>query len=300
MHNTSKHSYNYLSDILGKSISSLKFDRQDISLENHAIPPGENPEICVNKHIIGINTGQHVNMYMSQCGCAKNFSYLHGDLILVPAEVTVKAHVDRLHSSSSFNLTQDLLSRNALELWGVDKFELIPSFPIRDSLVKHLLKAINTELIANSDDCQIYVKSLSNSLAIHLLSKFSSRKYQATYTKGTLSSKKLKVILEYISSNLENKIKLEDMAKLSGYGQHHFSRAFKNSTGLSPHRYVIQERVNLAKKLLAQKKLSICEIAIACGFSHQSHLNRHFKRLVGMPPKAFQQCSSKRIGPQSP
>ena len=103
-----------------------------------------------------------------------------------------------------------------------------------------------------------------------------------------LSNHKLKIVLDYICNNLEENIKLEDLARLTGYGQYHFSRAFKQSTGLSPHQYVIRERVALAKQLLVKRDMRVSEIAVVCGFSHQSHLNRHFKRLTGMSPTAFQ------------
>ena len=69
----------------------------------------------------------------------------------------------------------------------------------------------------------------------------------------------------------------------------YFSRLFKQSTGYAPHQYVIRCRVERAKKLLLQEKLTIADIAYSLGFAHQSHLNRHFKRLVGVTPKKFRQ-----------
>ena len=67
---------------------------------------------------------------------------------------------------------------------------------------------------------------------------------------------------------------------------YYFSRLFKQSTGLSPYQYIIQSRVDRAKRLLDQG-LAIADIAYSVGFASQSHLNRHFKRLVGVTPKAF-------------
>ena len=68
---------------------------------------------------------------------------------------------------------------------------------------------------------------------------------------------------------------------------HYFSQLFKESTGITPHQYVIRCRIDRAKDLLKQGKLSIAEIAKEVGFVDQSHLHRHFKRLVGVTPKLF-------------
>jgi AraC family transcriptional regulator len=58
-----------------------------------------------------------------------------------------------------------------------------------------------------------------------------------------------------------------------------------NDRQLTPHQYVIQQRVERANQLLQKGELSLAEIALACGFAHQGHLNRHFKRLTGVTPK---------------
>ncbi|MGB6016783.1 MAG: helix-turn-helix transcriptional regulator, partial [Nodosilinea sp.] len=70
----------------------------------------------------------------------------------------------------------------------------------------------------------------------------------------------------------------------AGMSAHYFSQLFKQSTGFAPHQYVIRCRVERAKTLLAQPHTPIADIAYQVGFAHQSHLNRHFKRLVGVTP----------------
>ena len=76
---------------------------------------------------------------------------------------------------------------------------------------------------------------------------------------------------------------------------HYFSRLFKQTTGISPHQYVISCPIERAKDLLKQGKLSIAEIAKEVGFVDQSHLHRYFKRLVGITPKAFFKQNKKII-----
>jgi transcriptional regulator GlxA family with amidase domain len=68
---------------------------------------------------------------------------------------------------------------------------------------------------------------------------------------------------------------------------HHFAREFKHSAGVTPHRYLIQERIEQAQQMLAQTDLSLAEIAYAVGFSDQGHLARHFRALLGTTPREF-------------
>ncbi|NEQ26925.1 MAG: helix-turn-helix transcriptional regulator, partial [Microcoleus sp. SIO2G3] len=86
---------------------------------------------------------------------------------------------------------------------------------------------------------------------------------------------------------LAQEISLNAIADYLGISRYYFCRQFKQSTGLSPHQYVIQQRVERAKQLLLQGKMSIANVAQVCGFTHQSHLNRHFKRLTGVTPKTL-------------
>ena len=93
------------------------------------------------------------------------------------------------------------------------------------------------------------------------------------------------MVTDYISDRLDRELSLNELAAIAQLSPYHFSRAFKQSTGISPHQYVIQQRIERAKQLVLQGKMSLADIAIACGFSHQSHLNRHFKRITGVTPK---------------
>ena len=93
--------------------------------------------------------------------------------------------------------------------------------------------------------------------------------------------------INYIQAHLTENISLETIANYLGISRYHFCRIFKQSVGLTPHQYMIQQRVEKAKVMLREGKLSISDIACVCGFSHQSHLNYHFKKLTGVTPREF-------------
>lgn len=91
-------------------------------------------------------------------------------------------------------------------------------------------------------------------------------------------------ICEYMESHLDQRIGLEALAAMAGLSTHHFARAFHQSVGMPPHSYLLSRRLEKAGRMLRETKLPLAEIAVATGFSDQSHLARHFRRQTGMPP----------------
>jgi transcriptional regulator GlxA family with amidase domain len=92
-------------------------------------------------------------------------------------------------------------------------------------------------------------------------------------------------ICEYIESHLDQKIGLEALAAMAGLSTHYFARAFHQTVGVPPHSFLLSRRLDRAERMLRQTQLPLSEIAVATGFSDQSHLARHFRRRTGMSPR---------------
>jgi transcriptional regulator of acetoin/glycerol metabolism len=107
---------------------------------------------------------------------------------------------------------------------------------------------------------------------------------------GGLPAGVLRRICEHIESHLEDNISLEVLAADAGFSLYHFARAFRQSMGISPHRYVMQQRVRKAQQLLARTDLPLATIAAAVGFADQSHFSRQFRRLAGTTPSGFRRA----------
>nr|WP_281413866.1 AraC family transcriptional regulator [Rhizobium rhizoryzae] len=104
---------------------------------------------------------------------------------------------------------------------------------------------------------------------------------------GELSQSQRRLVLDYIEANLASDIGLDDLAAVAVMTRFHFSRAFKATFGEPPYKFVIRRRIERARKMLAETRLSVADIAAACGFSNGSQFTRTFRDTVGVPPLLF-------------
>src|SRR5882762_1412449 len=102
--------------------------------------------------------------------------------------------------------------------------------------------------------------------------------------RGGLSPALKNRVCEFIELHIGEKISLDSLSAMAGLSPHHFARAFQQSVGVPPHRYLLRRRLEHVGQMLRDTQLQISHIALAVGFSDQSHLNRHFRRLTGMSP----------------
>jgi AraC family transcriptional regulator len=108
--------------------------------------------------------------------------------------------------------------------------------------------------------------------------------WERTLQAGGLATWQARRVLEYIEANLGSKLATQEISSLVPLSKSHFSRAFKQTLGLPPMTYVAMRRVERVKVMMTSTRERITDIALACGFADQSHLNRCFRRLVGISP----------------
>jgi len=105
--------------------------------------------------------------------------------------------------------------------------------------------------------------------------------------RGGLAPRAMRKVRDHIEAHLDGKISIVALAAVAGLSPFHFARAFKQSAGATPHDYLIQRRVERVRVLLVGTNLPLSEIALAVGFSDQSHCARRFREHVGMCPSDY-------------
>lgn len=259
----------------------------DITLASFDLPAAEMAEYSLDQYGISINIGRGFQLEQDIEGNLQKGFIPPGGGCLCPSGYRQAYRWDRRNQIIYLNLTTELLRLNAITLLETDCVELIPHFAIQDQLIYQIGLALQAELQSQGSSSGLYAEAMVNALAIHILRHYSTQSHQTVSYNGGLSPHKLRLVTDYISNHLDHELSLNELAAIAQLSQYHFCRAFKQATGLSPHQYLIQQRVERAKQLLQSDGMTIGAVAIACGFSHQSHLHRHFKRLTGVTPKTF-------------
>lgn len=195
--------------------------------------------------------------------------------------------------STHYQLPPTLVAKVAEEAFGLDPARV--HFPVRyddqsSPEVIDTLTALRRELLTGGPGGRLCAESLANVLVVQLIRQMSNRQGlngAIRESSGRLARHALRAVEEYIHAHLDQNIALADLANVAKLSEFHFARLFKQTTGLPPHQFVIRQRVEQAKRLIASRRRSLAQVAVDVGFSDQSQLNRHFKRLVGVTPKRF-------------
>ena len=239
--------------------------------------------------LVAIHVGAAARISCRRGGESHSGSAVHGDIDIVPARIDARWEIHDQNDTALILALPPSLLDTVAEEQGFDsrRLEIRNRFQIRDPQLENICWALKAEMEANYPSGRLYMDSLAVSVASRLISTHSSIAQPRAPQNGGLGGRRLKQTLAYIEDHLSEDLSLSRIASITGISASHFKTLFRETAGVPVHQYVIQRRVERAKDLLMQDKLSIAEIALATGFSHQSHLARHMRRSVGLSPRAM-------------
>ena len=164
---------------------------------------------------------------------------------------------------------------------------------MRDGHIATLMRLIAAEVRLGSPHGSLYSTSLSLGLAAYLFSEKGDSGSMRARERGRLTASQKSRVLDVVQQRLSEDIALDDLAAAAGVSRFHFLRLFKNSLGITPHRFVMDQRLAAARKLLAETDQRLADVAASTGFSSQSHLCTTMRRRLGVTPKQWRRSTQK-------
>ncbi|MES2505416.1 MAG: AraC family transcriptional regulator [Verrucomicrobiota bacterium] len=157
----------------------------------------------------------------------------------------------------------------------------------RDEALAHLCFACTEMLEAKLPGESGSVAGLVQLLGAYLVEKYTDAVPEKADLRGGLPIRQLRIVEDYVKEQLAEDISVETLAGLVDLSPFHFSRVFKEATGMSPLQFVTRERITRAQQLIRETSHSLIEIALDIGYTSPSHFAQVFRRVAGMTPTEF-------------
>lgn len=268
--------------------SSVNAGWQGITVEFHRISTLELPEHYIDGHRLAVNIGQPIHYEWKDGNSWRQTLLKTGDFCL---QTHGDLNFPRWWGDFEFlaiALDPGFVSQAFQDTEVSENINFQTRRGEADAAIADFTHHFKRELISGSYCGALYGESLAVAFTLHLIEQHSNRPQKLRKPPGRLSSQQLKQVVEYVHEHLSEDLSLIDLAQQMNLSAFHFARLFKNSLGLSPHQYLLQNRVERAKKLIAiAQKPDLTDIGLQVGFYDQAHFTKAFKRVVGIPPKGF-------------
>jgi AraC family transcriptional regulator len=214
----------------------------------------------------------------------------HGGVFIFDLRTAPIAQLHHAFEFSRFQLSRAAIEELAYEQGARRVGELHARHGVTDPVVRHLALAMTRriELFGKETD-SLFTDGIALAFFTHAIQVYGSA-ITAPVSRGSLASWQVRRISEWVDANLDAAMSIADIAGLVDLSSSHFSRAFAVATGLPPHRWLMQRRIQRAKSLLRATSMPLSEIAALCGFVDQSHFTRVFARLERQTPARWRQA----------
>ena len=167
--------------------------------------------------------------------------------------------------------------------------ELSPSRKFADPRLSAMVAAVDAEMVAGFPNGRLFLDSVEQAMAVALVNGHAVRHRPVQIYRGGLGSARLRRIKELVHAKLEDDLSLDEMAQSVGLSTAHFARMFRKSTGETPHRFVLRQRLERAKAMLRAPDARVLDVAVACGFKTQQHFAQVFRDVCGISPTGYRQ-----------
>jgi AraC family transcriptional regulator len=235
-----------------------------------------------HRHVLCVHLGSPVPVSYHAGKHQRHGTRIQGQFCVVPAQTSTLWTLSKPARSLLLRLSPALLAETA-DAMGLSSInaELAPSIHVRDAQVERIAWMMQAEDQDAYPGGRLFADSLGSALAARLLVLQSQHEASAQKREPALPAWRLRHVLEYIESNLDQDLSLAELARVAGFSLSHFKPLFKQAVGMPAHRFVLERRVERARQLLLNGGRSTTEIALEAGFAHPSHMARCMRRILG-------------------
>ncbi len=238
-------------------------------------------------HMLGLHLGATAPLLHRRETYEAFLHFRAGDSFFSPLGASLESARPDATDALYIFLRPDFVAQVA-ETVGIDPrgLELRAELGADDPVVRRIGLDLLREALEPGVGGEVYTGALYTQLCVHLIRRYglgvSERLRRGV---SPLRRHDLRRAIEFIHAHLSRNVTLAEIAAVEHLSQFHFQRLFKQVYGVSPHQYIIEQRVRRAQELLRNPRLTVNEVALAVGFNNHSHLIRHFKRLTGATPR---------------
>ncbi len=247
------------------------------------VPRGRFDSPVDRSHVLCLHLGAPVPVSYRAGRYERQGTRLHGQFCVVPAGSSTRWTLTAPATSLLLRLNPALMESTAEHMRL--QAELAPAIHIRDPQIERIGWMMQAEEQDGHPGGRIFADSLATALAARLLAlqTLAARKPAATPIRA-LPAWQLRAVQDYVEANLDQDLTLAELAAVAGFSISHFKELFRQATGMPVHRFVLTRRVERARQLLQEGKLTNTEIALEAGFAHPSHMARCIRRFIGRTP----------------
>lgn len=261
----------------------------ELLVEEYQSPPHvEHREVAPLQHHLLLHLDEPAHMELKLGGTWRRFVLHRGQFFLCPAQVPMSVRCREPGRFLSVAVDPARMRCAGLE-WGEARpwAPLSPRQPFVDPFLGALIECLRAEMRQGYPGGRVYGDTLAAALMAHLWRGEPGRTPEVNGGLRGLSRPRLRHLDAFMREHLAEDLSLAALAREAGLSPFHFVRVFKQTTGQTPHRYLLERRLERARELLLQRAPSLAEVAAATGFCDQSHLTLHFKRAFGLTPGEY-------------
>lgn len=261
-----------------------------LTIDRHVSEPNELDFPGCNHHLLCLLLSEGNRQRITRIGEQKSEkSQLKGEFWICSTKTSGLWTWDSTDESLMFMIEPQMLNRIAEEVSEVDasRVELLNTISAHDLHIQAIARLFQSEIDTGGMGGALYTASLMQVFLVHLLRHYCAFQPKIQHHTGGLPTQRLHLVLDYIHSHLDRSLQLAELAEVAGMSQYHFCRLFKQSKGIAPYQYVLQQRMEKAKELLHQGKHTIAEVSLLVGCTDQSRFARHFKKHFGVTPRGL-------------